>query len=106
MEDLPYQKLNQWGPEGPLPNKPHMSKTLTLKYPTVISKKYINQYQQYKDYTQAPSLPLVGCVYKGKTTSSNNVIGMLMEYGDTKSIIKDKHGVTFEVYSNTLESIQ
>ena len=83
-----------------------MSKTVTLKYPTVISKKYIAKYQQYKNYTQALIVPLVGCIYQGKTTSDLNVMGILMEYGDTTSIIKDKHGVTFEVYSNTLESIQ
>jgi hypothetical protein len=83
-----------------------MSKKVTLKYPTVISKKYIAKYQQYKDYIQAPPLPLVGCVYRGKTKSNHDVLGMLMQYGDTNSIIKDKYGNISTVLSNTLKSIQ
>jgi hypothetical protein len=83
-----------------------MSKTVTLKYPTIISKKYIAKYQQYKDYTPPPLIPLVGCIYKGKTTSNHDVIGMLMEYGDTNSLIKDKHGNISTVLSDTLKSIQ
>jgi hypothetical protein len=83
-----------------------MSKTVTLKYPTVISKKYIAKYQQYKDYTQAPPLPLVGCIYKGKTTSNHDVIGMLIQYSDTNSLIKDKYGNISTVLSDTLKSIQ
>jgi hypothetical protein len=83
-----------------------MSKKVTLKYPTVISKKYIAQYQLYKNHVPPPLIPLVGCVYQVKTTSNLSVVGMLMEYGDTKSTVKDKHGVMFEVCSDSLESIQ
>jgi hypothetical protein len=77
-----------------------------LKLPTVASKKYIKQYKQYKDYITPPLTPLIGCIYQGKTTSNNDVIGMLMECGDDKSTVRDKHGISFEVYSNTLKSIQ
>jgi Sec7-like guanine-nucleotide exchange factor len=83
-----------------------MSKSVTLKYPTVISKKYLNQYQQYKNYTQALIVPLVGCIYQGKTTSDLTVMGILMEYGVVKSTIKDKRGKISTVLSNTLKSIQ
>jgi hypothetical protein len=83
-----------------------MSKTLTLKYPTVISKKYLAQYQKYQDYASAPLTPCIGCIYQGETTSKHEVIGMLMECGDVISLIKDKHGNTSEVYSNSLKSIQ
>ena len=83
-----------------------MSKTLTLKYPTVASKKYIAQYQKYQDYVSAPLVPRIGCIYQGKTTSNNDVIGMLMECGEVNSIVKDKHGTSFNVLTDTLKSIQ
>jgi hypothetical protein len=83
-----------------------MSKTLTLKYPTIISKKYLAQYQKYQDYVSAPLTPLIGCIYQGETTSKHEVIGMLMECGDVISLIKDKHGTSFNVLTNTLKSIQ
>ena len=83
-----------------------MSKTLTLKYPTVASKKYIKRYQEYKNIIPPPPIPLIGCIYQVKTADNLNIIGMLMEYGDIKSIIKDKRGISFNVLTDTLKSIQ
>lgn len=77
-----------------------------MKLPTVASKKYIKEYKKYKDYVAPPLTPLIGCIYHGKTTSNNDVIGMLMEYGDVNSLVKDKHGILFNVLTNTLKSVQ
>jgi Sec7-like guanine-nucleotide exchange factor len=76
-----------------------------LKLPTVASKKYIKKYQQYKDYTSPIITPLIGCIYQGKTADKINVIGMLMEYGDNKSTIKNKHGNSYTILSNTLKAV-
>lgn len=82
-----------------------MSKTITLKYPTVISKKYLAKYQQYKDYTPPAYTPLIGCIYQAKTADNINIIGMLMEYDEVRSIVKDKCGVLHIVLSNTLKTV-
>jgi len=76
-----------------------------LKAPTIVSKKYIKRYKQYKDYTSPPVVPLIGCIYQGITADKINIIGMLMEYGEAKSTVKDKRGVKYKVLSNTLKAV-
>lgn len=77
-----------------------------MKLPTIASKKYIKEYKKYKDYITPPSKPLIGCIYQAKTAGNINIIGILMEYGEAKSTIKDKRGASYTVLSNTLKSIQ
>ena len=77
-----------------------------MKLPTVASKKYIKQYKQYKDYITPPLTPLIGCIYQAKTADNLNIIGMLMECGDDKSTVRDKHGISFNVLTDTLKSVQ
>jgi hypothetical protein len=48
---------------------------------------------------------LIGCIYQGITADKINIIGMLMEYGEAKSTVKDKHGVKYKVLSNTLKAV-
>jgi hypothetical protein len=76
-----------------------------LKLPTIASKKYIKKYQQYKDYTSPIITPLIGCIYQGKTVDKINIIGMLMEYDDNKSTVKDKRGTSYTILSNTLKPV-
>lgn len=77
-----------------------------MKLPTIASKKYIKEYKKYKDYKPPPLKPLIGCIYQAKTVGKLNIIGMLMEYSETKSTVKDKRGTKYKVLSNTLKSIQ
>jgi hypothetical protein len=77
-----------------------------LETSTISNKKYVDNYKKQKNTPPPPSSPLVGCVYQGKTTSNNKVIGVLMECGEANSTIKDKHGKSHVVLSNTLLSIQ
>jgi hypothetical protein len=76
-----------------------------LKLPTIASKKYIKQYNQYKDYITPPLTPLIGCIYHAKTADNLNIIGMLMEYGDEKSTVRNKHGTLYIVPNNTLKAV-
>ena len=76
-----------------------------MKLPTIASKKYIKEYKKYKDYKSPPLKPLIGCIYQAITVDKINVMGMLMEYGDEKSIIKNKHGTPFKVINNTLKAV-
>lgn len=76
-----------------------------MKAPTIASKKYIKRYKQYQNYTPPPIVPLIGCIYQGITADKINIIGMLMEYDDEESIIKNKHGVSFKVINNTLKAV-
>lgn len=76
-----------------------------MKAPTIASKKYIKRYKQYSNYTPPPIVPLIGCIYQGITADKINIIGMLMEYGEAKSTVKDKHGVKYKVLSNTLKAV-
>lgn len=76
-----------------------------MNLPTVASKKYIKRYQQYKNYTPPPFTPLIGCIYQAKSADKINVIGMLMEYGEAKSTVKDKRGKLYTVLSNTLKAV-
>lgn len=76
-----------------------------MKLPTIASKKYIKKYQQYKDYTSPIITPLIGCIYQGKTVDKINIIGMLMEYDDNKSTVKDKRGTSYTILSNTLKPV-
>lgn len=77
-----------------------------MNLPTVASKKYIKRYNQYKNYTPPPSQPLIGCIYQAKTVDNLNIIGMLMEYGEAKSTIKNKHEILYKVFNDTLISVQ
>ena len=76
-----------------------------MKAPTIASKKYIKKYNQYKDYSQPIITPLIGCIYQGETADKINIIGMLMEYGEAKSTVRDKRGVKYKVLSNTLKAV-
>ena len=76
-----------------------------MKLPTIASKKYIKQYKQYHNYISPPIIPLIGCIYQGITVDKINVIGMLMEYGDEKSTVRDKRGVEYKVINNTLKAV-
>ena len=77
-----------------------------MEYSSVSSKKYITQYKQQKNYTPPPHSPLTGCIYQAKTVDKLNVTGILMEYGDVKSTIKNKHEISYTVLSKTLKSLQ
>jgi hypothetical protein len=72
---------------------------------SVASKKYALKYKGYKDYTPPAYTPLVGCIYQAKTAAKINVVGMLMQYGEAKSTIKNKRGVSYTVLSNTLKVV-
>lgn len=72
---------------------------------SIASKKYALKYKGYKDYTPPTYTPLVGCIYQAKTADKINVVGMLMEYGEIKSTVRDKHGVSYTVLSNTLKAV-
>jgi len=76
-----------------------------LNLPTVASKKYIKRYKQYQNYIPPPFLPLIGCIYQAKTMDNLNVIGMLMEYGEAKSTVRDKRGIKYKILSNTLKAV-
>ncbi len=72
---------------------------------SVASKKYALKYKGYKDYTSTTYTPLIGCIYQAKTASNINVTGMLMEYGEAKSTVRDKRGTSYTVLSNTLKTV-
>ena len=72
---------------------------------TVASKKYALKYKGYKDYTPPAYTPLIGCIYQAKTADNINIIGMLMEYGEAKSTVRDKRGTSYTVLSNTLKTV-
>jgi hypothetical protein len=76
-----------------------------LKLPTVASKKYIKEYKKYKDYITPPLTPLIGCIYQAKTVDNLNIIGMLMECGNEKSTVRNKHGISYIVLNNTLKAV-
>jgi len=76
-----------------------------LEFSTVASKKYIKRYKEYKSYTPPPPKPLIGCIYQAKTADNLNVMGVLMEYGEVESIIKNKRGTQYTVLSNTLKIV-
>lgn len=76
-----------------------------MKLPTVASKKYIKKYQQYKDYSQPIITSLIGCIYQGITADKINITGMLMQYGEAKSTVKDKRGISYTVLNNTLKAV-
>lgn len=76
-----------------------------MEFSTVTSKKYIKRYKEYKNYTPPPPTPLIGCIYQAKTVDKLNVMGMLMEYGEVESTIKNKHGTQYKVLSNTLKTV-
>ena len=72
---------------------------------SVASKKYALKYKGYKDYTSTTYTPLIGCIYQAKTAAKLNITGMLMEYGEAKSTIKDKRGKLYTVLNNTLKVV-
>ena len=76
-----------------------------MKLNTIASKKYIKRYKQYQNYTPPPIIPLIGCIYQAKTAAKLNITGMLMEYGEAKSTIKDKRGKLYTVLNNTLKVV-
>ena len=76
-----------------------------MKLPTVASKKYIKRYKQYQNYVPPPIVPLIGCIYQGITADKINITGMLMQYGEAKSTVKDKRGIKYTVLSNTLKAV-
>lgn len=77
-----------------------------MEYSSVSSKKYVKQYKQNQNHTPPTHSPLIGCVYQAKTVDKLNVTGILMEYGDVKSTIKNKHEILYTVLSKTLKSLQ
>ena len=76
-----------------------------MKAPTIASKKYIKRYKQYQNYIPPPIVPLIGCIYQGITADKINITGMLMEYGEAKSTVRDKRGVKYKILSNTLKAV-
>ena len=76
-----------------------------MKTPTIVSKKYIKRYKQYHNYITPPIVPLIGCIYQVKTVDNINIIGMLMEYGEAKSTVRDKRGISHTILSNTLKAV-